>query len=120
MSYKFSKAQIKEAVLNSDGTYTDVAKQLGVRSHVTAKKYIDKFPDIKEEFNAEGDALCDKARHKASELLNSQDEHVAARVALFILQHHPRSPLREEKGEDVQTQLIGLLDKMMQSAEDDN
>jgi len=111
---------VRDAVIASDGTYTDVAKKLGVKSHVTAKKYIDKYPDIQQEFFAEGDALCDKAKHRASDLLNSHDEHVSARVALFILQHHPRSPLKEEKGEDIQTQLIKLLDRMMDSAEQDD
>jgi len=117
MAYKFSKTQIKEAVLDSDGTYTSVAKLLKVRSSVTAKKFVHKYPDVLEEFNKIADELCDKAQHRLIELMNSHDQNVAARVSEFILKHSPRSPFKEQQGEDVQSQLINLLDKMIDSAE---
>lgn len=115
--YKFTKKQVKEAVAESNGTYSDVARKLKVRSPVTARKFVNKYADVLEEFNKIADELCDSAQNRLIELMNSDDKHVSARVCEFILKNSPRSPFRDDNKEDVQSQLISLLDKMIGSAE---
>lgn len=114
--YKFTKKQIKEAVQNSNGTYTSVAKNLGCRSSVTSQSFVKKYPDIEKEFKEIQRKLCDKAMNTITDKLESKNEFVAIKAAEFILRNMPESPCKEQT-EDTQAQLIKLLDKMINSAE---
>ena len=114
---KYSKVQIRKAVEDSNGTFTSVARNLKCKSSLTAKKNVEKYPDILEIFHEIQDGICDQAENTLMENLKSQNEFVKARTCEFILKNMPRSHWKEQAGEDLQSQLVKLLDKMMDSAE---
>ena len=119
MAFKFNKSEVKKAVEESNGTFTGVARQLKVRSSLTAKKFVEKFPDILELFQEKQDAICDEAEDILLQNLHSHNEHIQARTAEFILKNMPRSRWAEEKGEDLQAQLVALLDRCMTNTSND-
>jgi len=111
--HKLTKAQIKLAVENSNGTYTSVAKRLKVKSSLTAKKYVEKYPDLLEEFNRIQDMMADEAESVIMDNLKSQNEFIRARTAEFLAKNLPRSRFKDVVGEDIQSQLVKLLGRMM-------
>lgn len=115
--YNFKKSEVKEAVDASNGTMVSVAKNLGVRSSNTANKILQKYPDIVKEFEEIQAGLCDRAMNTISDALSSKNEFARLKAAEFILKYMPQSPFKQTEGEDVQSQLIKLLDKMVTSAE---
>jgi len=119
MSYKFRKSEVKEAVETSNGTYTGVARQLRVRSSLTAKKFVSKYPDLLALFNAKQDSICDEAEDILQANLHSQNEFIQARTCEFILKNMPRSRYAEDKGEDLQSQLVALLDRCISNTSND-
>ena len=111
--YQFSHERVLEAVSESNGTYTGVARLLGCRSCNTAEKYIRKWPDTSEAFDAIQLKLIDKAEDVMLRNLESERENIRFKAAEFILKHSPLSTWKEQKGLDVELRLISVLEKMV-------
>lgn len=118
MAYLYKKKKIKEAIERSNGTYTSVARGLGCRSSITARKYVEKFDDLHKRFLEIQTVTCDLAEDVLLSNLESGNDLVRARTCEFILKHLPQSRYKEVDGQDAQTALVNLLEKLIVRAED--
>lgn len=117
MAYKLTKKQVIEAVRASEGTYVSVAKLLKMQSSMTAKKYVEMYPEAVEEFNKIQDLIVDKAETVVVNNLNHKNPYVSMRAAEFILKYLPRSRWKEAVSQTTNDKLIDLLNKMIDNAE---
>lgn len=84
MAKNYTKKQVLDAVLNSRGIVSVVARTLGCNWH-TARKYIDDNPKAKRAEIDEREALCDTAESTVVTLMKSDDEKIKYNAATYIL-----------------------------------
>lgn len=114
--YKWSKEQLKIAAENSNGTYISLARQLGCKSVLTAKAWIEKYPDVYDVFMQKKRQLIDVAEDTLFDCLNSQNDAVRLKAAEFVLKTVGRDIYGEKLGEDTQGKLVELVDKLINQA----
>lgn len=116
MAYKVTKKRLMEVVLQCNGTYVDVQRRLGMKSPVTAKKWVHKYKDVLELFWEVQRNTIDLAEDVIMCNLQSSNEYVSQKAAEFLLKNLPESRFRDS-GEDAQVEMVKLLDKLMTNAE---
>jgi len=116
MAYSFTKKQVRDAVEECNGTYTDVARKLKCRSSLTSKKFVHKYPDLLEIFEKKREELCDIAEDSLMYCLtrcNTDNTRLAA--ARFVLERC--SERWKDNGVSSEEKLIDLVDKLIDNAE---
>lgn len=111
--YNFKMKDVMDAVENSNGTYSSVARRLKVRSVITARRYINKWKATREVFYKIQDNMVDTAEDVLMENLTSDNPHVRQRAAEVVLKNMPRSPWREGNEGGAQDKMLDILSKMV-------
>ena len=109
---------MKTAADRSNGTYVSVAKQLGCKSVLTAKRWLEKFDDVHEIFMQKKAQLIDVAENTLYDCLHSDNDAVRLKASEFILKTVGRDLYGEKINEDTQAKLVDLVDKLISNAQD--
>lgn len=73
MAKDYDITTIKNAILESGGLYTNIARVLGCEWH-TAKKYVEMYEETKRAYDNENEGLLDLAESKLIENINKNDD----------------------------------------------
>jgi len=114
--YKWTKAQLMTAAELSNGTYVSLAKQLGCKSVLTAKAWVEKYQDVNDVFIQKKRQLLDVAENTLFDCLNSKNDAVRLNAAIFISKTVGRDIYGEQVNQDAQAKLIELVDKLISNA----
>ena len=115
--YRWTKTQLKQAAENSNGTYVSLSKQLGCKSVLTAKRWIEKYEDVHSIFMQKKAQLLDVAEDTLFECLNSKHDSVRLKAAEFVLKTVGRDLYGDKVNEDAQAKLVELVDKLITNAQ---
>lgn len=69
---RYSAKQFINAIEGTGGVISDIAKNVGCTWH-TAKGYIDKYPKVREAYEAERARVTDKAQSNIVDAINKRD-----------------------------------------------
>ena len=114
--YKWTKKQLMTAAERSNGTYVHLAKQLGCKSVLTAKVWIEKHEDVHDVFMQKKRQLLDVAENTLYDCLHSDKDSVRLKAAEFILKTVGRDIYGKQKDEDYQSKLVDLINKLIDNA----
>ena len=114
--YRWTKTQLKLCAERSNGTYVSLSKQLGCKSVLTAKRWIEKHDDVHEIFIEKKSQLLDVAENTLHDCLHSHNDSVRLKAAEFILKTVGRDLYGEKANEDTQAKLVELVDKLITNA----
>ena len=119
MAYKISKAEMREAIEGCNGTQSSLTRLLKMKSQVTTMRHLNKYPDLVELFKIKREELLDYAEDVLIQNLQSKNDMIRARTSEFILKNIPGSRWieNENRSEDVQTQLVKLVDRMVKNTD---
>jgi len=70
--HNFTEEQLREAIKNTDSVISNLAINLDCDWH-TARRYLDKFPEVKTEFVRESEKTSDKAKRNISKAIDEGD-----------------------------------------------
>jgi len=115
MAYKFTKKQIRDAVSVCNGTYVDLGRHLLIPNGLTAKKHLEKHPDLVAIFQEKKDAMVDIAEGVIMDLLESPSESVRLNAATFILKSVGKH--RWGDSENTESKLVELVDRLISNAQ---
>ena len=96
-----------------------LSRILKTRSQNTARKHLEKHPDLVELFNQKQNELLDFAEDVLLQNLTSNNDLVRARTCEFILKNLPNSKFvdADKQDENVQLQLVKLIDRMIENSD---
>jgi hypothetical protein len=72
MANSYTAKQFIDAIPNTGGVISDIAKKVGCSWH-TAKKYIDEYSTVNEAWQAERNRITDKARNNIIKAIEKSD-----------------------------------------------
>ena len=116
MAYKINKTLMKKAIEECNGTMVDLGRKLGIPNGNTAKRWLNKYPDLVPKFEEKAREIVDIAEDTLIYCLRCESDAVRSSTAQFVL----KTVGREKWGEtsqDSQVKLIDLVDKLIQNAQ---
>ena len=90
MAYNFPKKTVLEAVSKSRGIVSVVARSLGC-DWITARRYIDMYPEAQQLMNSERETLVDTAESVLVKCMSADDERVRLSACQFALERLGKS-----------------------------
>jgi hypothetical protein len=108
MAKNYDITTLKKAILNSGGFYSIIAKRLKCEWH-TAKKYVEKYPELKIMIDNENESLLDLAESKLISNIKDRDNT----AIIFYLKTRGRKRGYSEDNTSYESQTIDFNYKVV-------